>query len=29
VIKRGNRLSILPVPAETAHDLLSRLGQLH
>jgi predicted RNA-binding protein with PUA-like domain len=29
VIKRGNRLSILPVPADTAHDLLSRLGQLH
>jgi predicted RNA-binding protein with PUA-like domain len=29
VIKRGNRLSILPVPTDTANDLLSRLGQLH
>ena len=29
VIKRGNRLSILPVPTVTANDLLSRLGQLH
>ena len=29
VIKRGNRLSILPVPAETAADLLERLGPLN
>ena len=29
VIKRGNRLSILPVPNDTANDLLARLGQLH
>ena len=29
VIKRGNRLSILPVPDATAKDLLSRLGSLH
>lgn len=29
VIKRGNRLSILPVPDATAEDLLSRLGPLH
>ena len=29
VIKRGNRLSILPVPAATAADLLGRLGPLH
>ena len=29
VIKRGNRLSILPVPADTAADLLKRLGPLH
>ena len=29
VIKRGNRLSILPVPTNTANDLLARLGQLH
>ena len=29
VIKRGNRLSILPVPEATAQDLLSRLGPLH
>ena len=29
VIKRGNRLSILPVPEATAEDLLSRLGPLH
>ena len=29
VIKRGNRLSILPVPDDTAEDLLSRLGALH
>ena len=29
VIKRGNRLSILPVPDATAQDLLSRLGPLH
>ena len=29
VIKRGNRLSILPVPDATARDLLSRLGALH
>ena len=29
VIKRGNRLSILPVPDATARDLLSRLGTLH
>ena len=29
VIKRGNRLSILPVPDATAEDLLSRLGALH
>ena len=29
VIKRGNRLSILPVPNETATDLLERLGPLH
>ena len=29
VIKRGNRLSILPVPADTASDLLERLGPLH
>ena len=29
VIKRGNRLSILPVPNETASDLLERLGPLH
>lgn len=29
VIKRGNRLSILPVPDDTAHDLLERLGALH
>jgi len=29
VIKRGNRLSILPVPAATAADLLERLGPLH
>ena len=28
VIKRGNRLSILPVPAATAIDLLARLGPL-
>ena len=26
VIKRGNRLSILPVPNATAADLLERLG---
>ena len=29
VVKRGNRLSILPVPDDTAEDLLSRLGALH
>jgi predicted RNA-binding protein with PUA-like domain len=29
VTKRGNRLSILPVPEETAGDLLNRLGALH
>ena len=29
VIKRGNRLSILPVPDATAEDLMSRLGPLH
>ena len=29
VIKRGNRLSILPIPDDTAHDLLERLGALH
>ena len=29
VIKRGNRLSILPVPDDTAADLLERLGPLH
>jgi len=29
VIKRGNRLSILPVPDATAEDLISRLGPLH
>ena len=29
VIKRGNRLSILPVPDATAEDLLVRLGSLH
>ena len=29
VIKRGNRLSILPVPDNTALDLLERLGPLH
>ena len=29
VIKRGNRLSILPVPEDTARDLLTRLGALH
>ncbi len=29
VIKRGNRLSILPVPNATAADLLARLGPLH
>ena len=29
VIKRGNRLSILPVPTTTAEDLLDRLGPLH
>ena len=29
VIKRGNRLSILPVPVDTATDLLQRLGPLH
>ena len=29
VIKRGNRLSILPVPTTTAKDLLDRLGPLH
>ena len=29
VIKRGNRLSILPVPNATAADLLERLGPLH
>ena len=29
VIKRGNRLSILPVPEDTACDLLTRLGALH
>lgn len=29
VIKRGNRLSILPVPTTTADDLLNRLGPLH
>ena len=29
VIKRGNRLSILPVPDDTAEDLLRRLGALH
>ena len=29
VIKRGNRLSILPVPLATAEDLLKRLGPLH
>ncbi|QNI90916.1 EVE domain protein [Synechococcus sp. BOUM118] len=29
VIKRGNRLSILPVPDATAADLLERLGPLH
>ena len=28
VIKRGNRLSILPVPETTATDLLTRLGPL-
>ena len=26
VIRRGNRLSILPVPEDTALDLLERLG---
>ena len=29
VIKRGNRLSILPVPDNTALDLLKRLGPFH
>ena len=29
VIKRGNRLSILPIPTTTAEDLLDRLGPLH
>ena len=29
VIKRGNRLSILPVPDVTAEDLLMRLGAVH
>ena len=29
VIKRGNRLSILPVPNDTAADLLERLGPLY
>ncbi len=29
VIKRGNRLSILPVPDATAADLLERLGPLY
>ena len=29
VIKRGNRLSILPVPDKTALDLLERLGPFH
>jgi len=29
VIKRGNRLSILPVPDNTALDLLERLGPFH
>ena len=29
VIKRGNRLSILPVPEITALDLLQKLGPLH
>ena len=29
VVKRGNRLSILPVPDATAEDLLSRLDALH
>ena len=29
VTKRGNRLSILPVPEDTAGDLLNRLGALH
>ena len=28
-VKRGNRLSILPVPLATAEDLLKRLGPLH
>ena len=28
VIKKGNRLSILPIPNETAKDLLERLGSL-
>ena len=28
VVKRGNRLSILPVPEATANDLLARLGPL-
>lgn len=29
VIKRGNRLSILPIPGATAADLLERLGPLY
>jgi hypothetical protein len=29
VIRRGNRLSILPVPEDTALDLLERLGPYH
>ena len=28
VVRRGNRLSILPVPEATAQDLLERLGPL-
>jgi len=27
VVRKGNRLSIIPVPRETAHDLLKRLGK--
>jgi predicted RNA-binding protein with PUA-like domain len=29
VVRRGNRLSILPVPDTVAADLLQRLGEIH
>ena len=29
VVRRGNRLSILPVDEPIARDLLERLGELH